>query len=63
MDAKNRLINTDTLDLHLFGNIALLALGDDPPSGNGRCSKNAVTMRVLDADGREVHREIRGTSL
>ena len=56
LDGRANVVREMTADAHnAVGAIALVVGTDWPPY--------AVTMRVLDADGREVHREIRGTSL
>jgi hypothetical protein len=53
LDAANAVISELTADSHnAVGAIALVAGMDWPP--------HAVTMRVLDADGREVHMEVKG---
>jgi hypothetical protein len=53
LDGRANVIGELTADAHnAVGAIALVVGMDWPP--------HAVTMRVLDADGREVHCEIKG---
>jgi hypothetical protein len=53
LDGRANVVRELTADAHnAVGAIALVVGTDWPP--------HAVTLRVLDADGREVHREIRG---
>jgi hypothetical protein len=53
LDAGSAMISELIADAHsAVGAIALVADLDWPP--------HAVTMRVLDADGREVHSEVKG---